>query len=348
MNFERSILIGDRRIDQSSPGFIIAEAGVNHNGDMGRAKEMIDVAADCGVDAIKFQSFITEELILANVDMATYQKANLNQDGSQFEMLKKLEVPSEKMLELKNHASKLGLTFLTTPFDQVSLDALDMCDLDAYKVASTDTTNIAFLRQMAAKGKPMLLSTGMTYMSEIEYVLNELVSINKEIILLHCTSNYPALPDEVNLSVLKTFQDKFGMITGFSDHTEGIGASPYAMMFGAKVIEKHFTLDKTLPGPDHVASLEAEELKALTATIRDAEKYIGQDLKYPTISELGTRASLQKSLVAKTDISKGDIFTAENLNTKRTGGEGVPAFYFDQMLGRIASRDFAPDELIDA
>lgn len=347
MKFNKHILVGNTNIGKGSPCFIIAEAGVNHNGDLDRAKEMIDVAVNCGVDAIKFQSFITKELILSNVGMAAYQKVNLEKDGSQFEMLKQLEMPAEKMLELKEYADSRNISFLTTPFDQISLDALDICDLDAYKVASTDTTNLMFLKKIAKKGKPMLLSTGMTYMSEIRYVLEELSKINKDIILLHCTSNYPTPPQEVNLEVLRSFNNEFDIITGFSDHTDGIGASPYSLMYGVKVIEKHFTLDKNLPGPDHVASLDPNELITLVNEIRKAEKFIGSPIKFPTISELGTRASLQKSIVAARDIQKGEILTLEHVNTKRTGGEGIPALYVDQIVGRITKRSFQLDEVIE-
>ncbi|WP_420386041.1 N-acetylneuraminate synthase family protein [Roseivirga sp.] len=342
-----SIKIGHKTIDKKSECFVIAEAGVNHNGDFSVAKEMIDVASECGVDAIKFQSFITKELILSNVDMASYQKANLKNDGSQYEMLKKLEVPANKMLELKEHAEAKNLIFLTTPFDSVSLHALDICDLDAYKVASTDTTNLVFLREMAAKGKPMLLSTGMTYFSEVQKVIAELLPINDQIILLHCTSNYPTDPTEVNLNVLKTFEEEFDIITGFSDHTAGIGASPYSVIMGAKVVEKHFTLDKSQPGPDHKASLEPDELTELVNQIRIAQSYLGSNVKMPTLSELGTRNSLQKSVVAKCQIASGEELTLDNLSTKRTGGKGIPAIYLDDLLGRTAQREYRADDIID-
>lgn len=347
MIFSKRIRIGESVIDKASKTFIIAEAGVNHNGDLERAREMIDVACESGVDAIKFQSFIAKELILANVDLAAYQKENLQEDGSQFKMLKKLEVPVEKMLALKQYAEKRGLVFLTTPFDQISLDLLDVCDLNAYKIASTDATNLMFLRKIAAKGKPILLSTGMTYFTEIEYVLQELSKINQDIILLHCTSDYPTPPSEVNLEILNVFKEKFKVITGFSDHTQGIGASPYALMFGAKVIEKHFTLDKTLSGPDHVASLEPSELSSLVKTIREAETFIGQGLKYPSIGEVGTRASLQKCIVARKEIKQGEIFEENDLNAKRTGGFGIPALYVDKIIGRVAIKDYNVDDLIE-
>ena len=343
----QQIKIGNKVISEESPCFIIAEAGVNHNGDMDRARELIDVAAQTGVDAIKFQSFITKELILSNVEMAEYQKANLKEESSQFEMLKRLEVPVSQMKELKAYTEAQGLIFLTTPFDPVSLDALDSCDLDAYKVASTDTTNLLFLRQIARKGKPMILSTGMTYMSEIQAVLKELLPINPNIIVLHCTANYPTPPDEVNLNVINTFKQELGLIIGFSDHTESLGASPYAVPMGAKVIEKHFTLDKSLPGPDHKASLDPVELKLLVERIREAESYLGGYLKYPTLSELGTRASLQKSIIAKNEIKAGDILREEDLNTKRTGGKGIPAIYIDKVLGKVAMRDFSKDDIIE-
>lgn len=346
MPFNKEIVIGTKHIGEKHPCFIIAEAGVNHNGDLELAKEMIRVAATTGIDAIKFQSFITKELILSNVEMAEYQKDNLKAKSTQAEMLKKLEVPAEKMIELKQYAEEHGLIFLTTPFDQVSLDALDICDLDAYKVASTDTTNLLFLRRIARKNKPLILSTGMTYMTEVARVLTELEQINQNIILLHCTSNYPTPSNEVNLNVLREFQKEFNIVTGFSDHTEGVGASPYAIGLGAKVIEKHFTLDKKMEGPDHVASLDPKELQSLVSRIREAESYMGQHLKFPTISELGTRSSLQKCFVARTKILRGQVLMEENLNTKRTGGVGIPAIYLDQVIGKKAIQDFEVNDIL--
>lgn len=347
LSFNKSISIGSHIIDMKSPCLIIAEAGVNHNGDLDRAKKMIDVAAACGVDAVKFQSFLTKELILSNVELAAYQERNLKGGGSQYDMLKKLEVPVEKMLELKNYSKTKGITFLTTPFDEVSLEALDICNLDAYKVASTDTTNLLFLRKIAAKGKPMILSTGMSYMSEIQLVLDDLLKLNQDIILLHCTSNYPTPAEDVNLRVINSFREQFGILTGFSDHTEGLGASPYAIGLGAKVIEKHFTLDKTLPGPDHKASLDPGELSELVLRIREAESFMGSDMKYPTLSEMGTRASLQKSIVARQKVKKGEILLESALNTKRTGGNGIPAIYIDNVIDMIAKKDFAIDDIIE-
>ena len=346
MIFADEIQIGNFNINKSSEVFIIAEAGVNHNGDMNMAKKLIDIAAEAGVNAVKFQAFRTEHLILKDVVKAPYQTKTTDSQESQFEMLKKLEVTKEQNLELLNYCKSKGILFLTTPFDEASLDELDELDLPAYKIASTDTTNLPFLKRVAKKGKPILLSTGMSFMSEIELALNEIYPYNKDVILLHCTANYPIDDCEVNLNVINTFKQKFNMLLGYSDHSVGIGAAPYAIPMGVKVLEKHFTLDNSLSGPDHKASLSPAELIEFVKITRKIERYLGTDLKYPTLSETKTRKSLQKNLVANKVIKQGELFTEENIIAKRTGGEGISALYCNNVYGKAAIKDFNKNDII--
>ncbi|NOQ75660.1 MAG: N-acetylneuraminate synthase [Crocinitomix sp.] len=346
MNFNDSFQIGNFTISEGSPVFIIAEAGVNHNGDIELAKQLIDVAVAAGADAVKFQSFITEELILDNVEKATYQKETTERTETQFMMLKKLEFAVDNMKLLKAYCKTKNILFLTTPFDEKSLELLDELDLEAYKISSTDTTNIGFIRKVAKKGKPVILSTGMCYMHEVEKAVQTIAEINPNVVLLQCTSNYPVKANEVHLNVIKTFKNKFNMVIGFSDHTPSIGASPYAVAMGAKVVEKHFTLDKEMEGPDHRASLDPEELKAYIAEIRIVEQYLGEGSKTPTESEKDTRNRLQKCLVAAKAIKKGEAFDDDNIVAKRTGGNGISAIDYDNVIHKIASRDFDKNEII--
>lgn len=347
MKFNRTIYIEKKIISDYSPVFIIAEAGVNHGGDMEIAKKLIDVASDAGADAVKFQAFKTEHLILENVEKAPYQKKTTGKSESQYNMLKKLEVTKEQNLELIEYCRQKDIIFLTTPFDEYSLDELDSIDLPAYKVASTDTTNLPFLCKMAKKGKPVILSTGMSYLSEVRMALEEIYKYNQDVILLQCTANYPIRDDEANLNIIRTYQENFDIITGYSDHSVGIGASPYAVPMGAKVVEKHFTLSKDDEGPDHAASLNPQELKEYVKTIRRIEKYLGTNIKRPSLDELKTRASLQKSLVASRKLKKGNTFGKDDLIAKRTGGKGISPIYFNDLIGRIISKDYEKDEIID-
>jgi N,N'-diacetyllegionaminate synthase len=347
LHFNTEIKVGNKIISSENPVFIIAEAGVNHGGDMAVAKKLIDVASKAGVDAVKFQTFKTEHLILKGVEKAPYQKETTAKSESQFEMLKKLEVTREQNLELQDYCKKMGVLFLTTPFEEESLDELDELNLPAYKIASTDTTNIPFLKKVAAKGKPIFLSTGMTYMSELELVLNDLHKINKDIVLLQCTANYPIIDEEANLNVLQTFKEKFKVIVGYSDHTVGVGAAPYAIPMGAKVVEKHFTIDKSLEGPDHKASLSPEELLQFVKEVRKVEKFLGLYEKIPTISESNTRKSLQKCFVAKTAISSGTEFSEKNLTTMRTGGIGISPLYYNVVYGQKAKKAFNQNDIIE-
>jgi N,N'-diacetyllegionaminate synthase len=332
--FSNRIKIANKVIDANSPCFIIAEAGVNHNGDLDLARKLIDVAVEAGADAVKFQTFKTEELILDNVSKAKYQQGTTDASESQFAMLKKLEVQVSKLKELHDYASSNGIILLTTPFDEKSLDELDLLDLPAYKVASTDTTNLPFLLKMAAKKKPLLLSTGMTYQAELDVVLTALSEVNSDIILLQCTANYPIADDEANLLVVKTFQERYEILVGYSDHSTGIGAAPYALPLGAKVLEKHFTIDKSLPGPDQQASLDPEELKEFVQTVRRVESYLGSTIKSPTRSELANRNSLQKCLVYVNNFKQGHLLRSEDIIARRTGGSGLSPLKYQEFIGQ--------------
>ena len=340
------ISISRRIISPRHPVFIIAEAGVNHNGDINRAKRLIDAACTAGADAVKFQSFKTEHLILQNVSKAAYQVANTKDGGSQYQMLKRLEIQKDKMQELFRYADAKGIICLSTPFDEESLDELDSINVPAYKIASTDLTNIPFLEKIAQKGKPLFLSTGMSYFSEVQMAVNAVRQYNKQLVLLQCTANYPISDVEANLRVIDLYHNHFGVLVGYSDHTMGIGAAPYAVAMGAVVIEKHLTLSTDDEGPDHKASLPPDIFVALVKEVRKVEMYMGTGTKAPTESEQGTRAALQKSLVAKKEIKKGEIFSSENIIAKRTGGQGISPLYYYDLIGKKALRDYAANDII--
>jgi N,N'-diacetyllegionaminate synthase len=346
LTFNTNIKIGTLNINAQSPIFIIAEAGVNHNGDMDLAFKMIDRAKEAGADAVKFQAFKTQELILESVEKAPYQKKSTAASESQFSMLKKLEVSVAQFSDLKKYCHDQNILFLVTPFDEVSLEELDSLNLEAYKVSSTDLTNLPFLKKIAQKKKPIILSTGMSYLEEVRLALKEILPFNKDVILLHCTANYPVQDNEVNLSVLGTLKETFEILTGYSDHTPGIGASPYAVPFGIKVLEKHFTLDKTMVGPDHKASLDIPELKKYIEEVRRVESYLGSPIKQPQESELATRASLQKSFVARKAIQKGEIFSEDNLVAKRCGGKGISPIKTHQVMGLPSPKNFDANEIV--
>lgn len=346
MKFSKEIHVGNKIISEDSSVFIIAEAGVNHGGDIQVAKQLIDIAVDAGADAVKFQAFKTEHLILKDVDKAPYQKKTTNLAESQFEMLKRLEVTKEQNIELKQYCEAKNIIFLTTPFDEFSLDELDGLGIPAFKIASTDTTNLPFLKRIAQQGKPIFLSTGMTYLSEVEMALEVINEFNKDVVLLQCSANYPIENEEVNLNVINTYKKHFDILIGYSDHSVGVGAAPFAVPMGAKVIEKHFTIDKDGEGPDHRASLSPDELKRFIAQVRQVETFMGSAIKKPNLSELKTRASLQKSLVARKEIKQGDVFTEELIIAKRTGGKGISPIYYEDVLGKTASQDFAVDDII--
>jgi N-acetylneuraminate synthase len=346
MKFNREIRISNRTIGDSEKVFVVAEAGVNHNGDMNIAKEMIDVAVESGVDAVKFQTFKADKLILKNIEKAPYQKITTSQSESQYEMLKRLEVTKEQTAELMDYCQKKNIIFLSTPFEKPSLDELDELGVPAFKIAATDLTNMQFLRQVANKRKPIILSAGMCYLEEVRKALEAIYPINKDVVLLQCTANYPIDDSEANINVIRTFKNEFDMMVGYSDHSQGVGASPYAVAVGAKVIEKHFTLDKNMEGPDHRASVTPDELKQLVSDIRRVEKYLGDGIKMPSRSEQMTRKSLQKCLVASKEIKRGEMFSEDNISAKRTNGVGISALYFDSVVGRVADREYKVDDII--
>lgn len=347
MKFSKEIRIGRRSVSRNTGTFIIAEAGVNHNGDMGLAKEMIDIAAESGADAVKFQTFKADQLILKNIGKAPYQKITTNGAETQYDMLKRLELPKEQTAELMSYCRQRNIIFLSTPFEKTSLDELDRLGVVAFKVAATDLTNIQLLRQIAEKGKPIILSAGMCYLEEVNRALEAIYPINRDVILLQCTANYPIQDREANINVIQTFKDTFDILVGYSDHSQGVGASPYAVAAGAKVIEKHFTTDKNMDGPDHKASVTPDELRQLVEDIRRVEQYLGDGMKMPTCSEQMTRKSLQKCLVADREIKAGEKYCEENIVAKRTGGVGISALYYDDMIGLAAKKDYRKDDIIE-
>ena len=347
MHFNHSLQIDEKVITDTSPVYIIGEAGVNHNGNMENAVKLIDAACDAGVDAVKFQMFRAQDIILKNIDKAPYQKQTTDASQSQYDMLRSLELGLQEHRYLQQYCRNKGITFLSTPFEKKSLEDLAALDVPAVKVAATDVTNIQYLRQIAALGKPVILSAGMCYLEEIRKALEAIYPINRNIILLQCTANYPLDDGEVNLNVIDSLKQEFDILVGYSDHSRGIGAAPYAVAKGARLIEKHFTLDQNADGPDHKASVTPEELKNLVNTIRQVECYLGSSVKVPTFSEQFTRRSLQKCFVAAKPIRKGDIFTKENIVAKRTNGRGISALYYDDLLGRHSGKDFAVDDVIE-
>lgn len=330
----KSFKIGNKTIGPNSPCFIIAEAGINHNGNIEIAKKLIDTAVKAEVDAVKFQTFKTENVILTDIEKAPYQKETTDCDENQTEMIKKLEIDKNFHEVLIDYCKKKNIIFLSTPYDKDSLQLLVELKVSAIKIASTDTTNFLFLEEVAKCKKPIILSTGMSTLAEIEQAYKCLRENGCEkIALLKCTSNYPTTNNEVNLRAMTTLENIFDAIIGFSDHTEGIGASPYAIAMGAKIVEKHFTVDKNMEGPDHQASLSPEELINWVKDIRTVEEILGNREIGPTKSERENRKSLQKCIVTNIRIKEGDIINRENITSKRTGGIGIPASDLYKILG---------------
>jgi len=343
----KPIHIRQRFIGSGYPCYIIAEAGVNHNGNIDLAHQLIDTAANCGVDGIKFQIFNTESLITQKATKATYQIKATGAGGSQYEMLKALELTSEQHSQLKKHCEEVDITYLCTPYDEASFHTLIDMNVAALKIASTDTDNIPFLRHIARSGCPTLLSTGMSELGEIENSVNAMRGVNEQLslILLHCTSEYPAPVAESNLRAIQTLEHAFKCPVGFSDHTAGIEVSTWAVAIGACVVEKHFTLDHNLRGPDHQASLEPNELSALVKNIRDFEKALGDGIKRPMPSELPNKSMMRKSLVAKRYIKAGEIIKAADLTCKRPR-DGLEPIWFDQVIGKTALVDITENSVL--
>ena len=328
----------------TSKVFVIAEAGVNHNGSLDLAYQLIDVAKDAGVDAVKFQTFKAENVVSKLADKAEYQKKATGTDKSQLDMIKKLELSFEDFVKLKKYCDKKGIMFLSTPFDHQSIDFLyDLVDI--YKIPSGEIINYPYLKHIAAKNKPIIMSTGMTNLGEVEEAINIIweVNSNAKISLLHCTTNYPTPYEEVNLKAMQTLADAFKLPIGYSDHTLGIEVPIAAVAMGAKIIEKHFTLDKKLPGPDHKASLEPNELRKMVKAIRNIEKAIGDGIKKPNKSEIGIMKVARRSLIATRDIRAGEIIKESDIAIKRPGTGILPKFK-EIIIGMKLVNDIWQDE----
>jgi N,N'-diacetyllegionaminate synthase len=327
---------------------IIAEAGVNHNGDMQLAKQLVDAAADAGADVVKFQTFQANQLATERAEQAAYQQQALGQMQSQLEMLQQLELKPEQHGPLIEHCQQRGIEFLSTAFDPPSIQLLASLQLKRWKIPSGEITNLPYLRQIGAMGQPVILSTGMASLGEIEaalVVLEQAGTPRSQVTVLHCTTEYPAPPDEVNLRAMQTIAQAFGVAVGYSDHTKGIAVPIAAVAMGATVIEKHLTLDRNLPGPDHQASLEPDDFASIVRGIRTVEQALGDGIKRPTISEQANLPVVRKSLVAARPIRAGELFSEANLTVKRPG-TGISPMQWDVWIGQPASRDFAADELI--
>jgi N,N'-diacetyllegionaminate synthase len=333
-----ALAIGKHKVGEGQPCFLIAEAGVNHNGRLDLALKLVDAAADAGADAVKFQTFQADELVTADAPKAEYQAANTGTAGSQLEMLRKLELQPGWHKEIQARCRKRGLIFLSTPFDEKSADLLDELKVPAFKVSSGDLTNLPFLKHLAQKRRPMILSTGMATSDEIHAALGAVREVgHTQVALLHCVTRYPADPSEMNLRVMSTMAHEFQVPIGLSDHTLGIEVSLAAVALGARVIEKHFTLDRTLPGPDHKASIEPAELAALVRGVRNVEAALGTGDKKPSGYELEIAKVARKSLVAACDIPAGTPVKREMIAIKRPG-TGLAPGWLEKVVGRAARR----------
>ena len=328
---------------------IVAEAGVNHNGDLSLAKRLIDVAADAEADLIKFQTFSAKNIATHSVSKADYQYESTDIDESQYAMLEKLELTEEMHLELIEYSQQRGIGFFSTGFDIDSVDMLIRLGQVRFKVPSGEITNLPLLRHIGKQNKEVILSTGMSDLIEVGNaieILEHAGTSRSKITALHCTTAYPAPMNDVNLSAMLSIQKAFGVSVGYSDHSEGIEVAIAAVALGAKIIEKHFTLDKTLPGPDHKASLEPDELKKMITAIRNIELALGDGVKRIMPSELKNRQVARQSIVAKVNIKKGEALSETNITTKRAGS-GISPMRWDQIIGSKSKRDYLIDEIID-
>ncbi|WP_151949792.1 N-acetylneuraminate synthase [Aliarcobacter butzleri] len=328
--------------------FIIAEAGVNHNGSIDLAKKLIDVASESGVDAVKFQTFKAENLVSKNAQKADYQKQTTDKNESQFDMIKKLELDVDTHKELMVYCKSKNIIFLSTPFDHNSIDLLSDLGLEIFKIPSGEITNLPYLRHIGRLNKKVILSTGMADIGEIEDALDVLIAAGtkkENITVLHANTMYPTPMEDVNLKAMVTIGNTFDVAFGYSDHTLGIEVDIAAVAMGACCIEKHFTLDKTMEGPDHKASLEPDELKAMVKAIRNIELALGSCVKKPSKSEIPNIQIARKSIVAKMDIKKGELLFEDNLTIKRPGN-GINPMRWDEIVGSIATKDYKEDELI--
>lgn len=336
----------NRFIGDNEPCFIIAEAGINHNGDINIAKKMVDEAKKCGVDAIKFQTFKAEEFISDINELFTYKSEGNDVTESMFEMFKRYELTKEEWIELAEYCMKSDIVFFSTPQNPSDLDFLmSIVDLPVIKIGADDLTNLELISYYASKGKPMIISAGMAYISEIEDAVEAIRNEkNNNLIILHCVSSYPADAEEVNLKKMNTIKQAFEVITGFSDHTIGTIASVGAVTLGAKVIEKHFTLNKSMPGPDHWFSSDIEEINKLVKDIRYIEKAFGNSQVKPTLKELENRKIGRRSIIAACFIKKGEMINRDDLSFKRPG-TGIPPKYINFIVNKISKRDIEKDEI---
>ena len=326
---------------------IIAEAGVNHNNSIDQAIALCDEAKRAGADVVKFQTWKTDSIITKNVSMAEYQKNNTSNSKSQYEMLKELELPYEGFRIIKEHCDKIGITFASTADEEDSLDFLLKLGIPFIKVGSGDIGNISFLRYIGSKGLPVIMSTGMSSLADVDISITALKEGGaRDITLLHCTTNYPCSFEDVNLRAMITLRNAFHLPVGYSDHTLGTEVSVSAVALGACVIEKHFTLDRSLEGPDHAASIEPEEFKRMVDQIRNTEKALGDGIKRMTLSETLVKSVVTKRIVAKRAIEHGEIFSDENVCVKRSN-EGELASMWDRVIGRVSLKDYIPNQGVE-
>ena len=343
----QDIQVGNKLIGTGQPVFVIAEAGVNHNGDLKLARALIDVAVEAGADAVKFQTFQADRLATPDAPKADYQLQTTGDSESQSDMLRRLELSPDAHRELHSYCHERGIIFLSTPFDEEAVDLLDELGVPAFKISSGDLTNSPLLEHVASKGKPVILSTGMSELSELIEAVSVLNTAGCENpVLLHCVSNYPADAAEVNLRAMQTMRSAFDVPVGFSDHTQGIDVALAAVALGACVIEKHFTLDRTLPGPDHRASLEPAELRELVRSIRRVETALGNGRKVPSASEVETAKVARRSLVAARDIPAG-VTLERSMVVMRRPGTGMSPGMLETLLNRRAVREIAAGTLLD-
>ena len=328
---------------------IIAEAGVNHNGSIETAKQLINVAADAGADFVKFQTFKADSLVTKKADKADYQKKLTQKDESHFEMIRRLELDKSAHEELISYCIQKNIQFLSTAFDIESVNLLSELDIKIYKIPSGEITNLPYLRHIGGLGKPVIMSTGMATLDEVKAAMDVLIDAGLEkndLTILHCNTEYPTPMSNVNITAMITMKDELKVKVGYSDHTLGIEISIAAVAMGANVIEKHFTLDRTLPGPDHAASLEPEELRSMVQAIRNIEKALGDGVKKPSPSEKKNIPIARKSIVAKIPISKGEPFTEDNLAIKRPG-TGISPMKWGTIINSISDRSYKVDDLIE-
>ncbi len=341
-----TVSIGERVIGPGKPIFIIAEAGVNHNGSLEMAKQLVGVAIEAGADAVKFQTFKAEKVVSSLAPKAAYQKSTTDPAESQLEMVRRLQLPYEAFRELKAYSDQCGILFMSTPFDEDSVDFLDSIGIRVFKIPSGEVTNHAFLEYVAQKGKPLIMSTGMSYLSEVDEAIRVVWDTgNRQLVLLHCVSNYPADPADVNLRAIQTMAAAFQVPVGYSDHTLGIEMPVAAVGMGACVIEKHFTLDRDLPGPDHRASLEPAELKAMVNGIRKVEQALDNGRKMPASSEEDTRRVARRSLVLRDDVPEGALIQASMLTALRPAS-GIPPNLVSYIVGHKAARPLKAGTLL--